>query len=134
MLPFGMHRRAAFSLAAAVVVALVAPAAGAQPSIGQLLFSELERRLILDYYARSSGGNKRGRGRGGGLPPGIQRRVERGGTLPPGIARQYLPQDLSRQLPGLPSGYARQIVGSDVLLVDIATGIIMDIIRGAVRG
>lgn len=51
-----------------------------------------------------------------------------------GIARQYLPPDLSRSLPALASGYARQIVGSDVVLVSIATGLIMDIIRGAIRG
>jgi Ni/Co efflux regulator RcnB len=128
-----MDRRLALSLIAGGAIA--AATANAQPSVGQLVFSELERRLILDYYARSAAsgpGGGRGRGRGGGLPPGIQRRVERGGTLPPGIARQYLPQDLSRQLPALPSGYARQIVGGDVVLVAIATGLVMDIIRGAV--
>jgi hypothetical protein len=112
-----------------------------------VLFSDLERQLILDYYARqaaasggggSSGGGGpgqgHGRGHGGGLPPGIQRRLDRGGTLPPGIARQGLPPGLAGQLPAPPSGYARQIVGADVVLVAIATGIIMDIIRGVVRG
>lgn len=114
-----------------------APAAWAQDSVAQRVFSALERQLILDYYARAAAGGTgrgHGRGRGGGLPPGIQRRLERGGTLPPGIARQVLPPDLSRQLPFLPSGYARQIVGNDVLLVAIGTGLILDIIRGAIRG
>jgi Ni/Co efflux regulator RcnB len=134
---YSMNRRAALSFIACGSAVVVAPPAGAQLPIGQLVFSELERRLILDYYASqssaSSQGRGHGRGHGGALPPGIQRRVDRGGTLPPGIARQYLPQDLSRQLPPVPSGYARQVVGSDVVLVAIATGLVMDVIRGAIR-
>lgn len=106
-------------LAAIAGAASVFCAAGAEAQLSpaQMAFSALERQLILDCYARSAGGGGRGhgRGRGGGLPPGIQRRVERGGTLPPGIARQYLPPDLSRTLPPVPSGYARQIGGGDVV-------------------
>jgi hypothetical protein len=135
-----MRRRSVLSLLAALP-AVLATAARAQ-SPAQVLFSDLERQLILDYYARQAAaagggggpGQGHGRGHGGGLPPGIQRRLDRGGTLPPGIARQALPPGLAGQLPPSPSGYIRQIVGADVVLVSIATGVIMDIIRGVVRG
>jgi len=132
-----MDRRNALFALSGYALVLASPAV-AQDTTAQRVFSAIERQLILDYYARTatSGGPGRGngRGRGGGLPPGIQRRLERGGTLPPGIARQVLPPDLSRQLPLLPSTYTRMIVGNDVLLVATATGLILDIIRGAIRG
>jgi Ni/Co efflux regulator RcnB len=133
-----MRRRAALSLLALLPVAIAQPAAA--QSAAQILFSDLERRMIMDYYARQAAsqagggqGQGRGRGHGGGLPPGIQRRLDRGGTLPPGLARKALPPGLAGQLPAPPNGYIRQVVGSDVVLVAIATGVIMDIIRGIAR-
>ena len=50
------------------------------------------------------------------------------------VARHGLPPGLAGQLPPSPSGYIRQVVGADVVLVAVATGLIMDIIRGVVRG
>jgi Ni/Co efflux regulator RcnB len=130
-----MRRRAALSLFALLPAILAKPAAA--QSAAQVLFSDLERQMIMDYYARQGasggGGRGQGRGHGGGLPPGLQRHLDRGGSLPPGLARHGLPPGLAGQLPPPPSGYLRQIVGSDVVLVSIATGIIMDIIRGVVR-
>jgi hypothetical protein len=131
------------SLLAALPAVLGGSALAQSPA--QILFTDLERRLIQDYYARQGAGSSglsqgagpgqgHGRGHGGGLPPGIQRRLDRGGTLPPGIARQALPPGLAGQLPPSPTGYIRQVVGADVVLVDIATGVIMDIIRGIVHG
>jgi hypothetical protein len=67
------------------------------------------------------------------LPPGIARKVARGGSLPPGIAKRYLPQGLAGRLSPLDPRYGRLVVGSDVLLVEIATGVILDILRGAAR-
>lgn len=48
-----MRRRAALSLLAALPAVLAARPAAAQ-SAAQILFSELERRLIMDYYARQA--------------------------------------------------------------------------------
>ncbi|MDP6952672.1 MAG: hypothetical protein QGF53_07905 [Alphaproteobacteria bacterium] len=65
------------------------------------------------------------------LPPGLERQLERNGTLPPGLAKRNLPDDLRSRLRDPDDGTERQIVGTDVLLVDTATGVILDILRNA---
>ena len=104
-------------------------------------FEEFERQMIYKYfgehpyhheheYEYDSGKKAKKKG----LPPGIQKKLARGGTLPPGIAKQYLPDDLSRQLPPPPHGYERVIHGSDILLVEIDTGKIADIVADVIVG
>jgi len=109
-------------------------------------FAEAERQAIYKYYGkhpeyyreyaykRDTGPGKGNKHKKKGLPPGIAMKLERGGTLPPGIAKQFLPGDLESQLPSVLRGYERRVVGADVLLVDIATGVIADIIVDAVLG
>ncbi len=100
------------------------PAASSAPAA--LLFPTGDRQVISNYFLRNSGYLA-------DLPPGLRRQLVTRGHLPPGIARKVLPAGLSRQLSALPAGYDRMIVGPDVLLVQIATGIIVDIIRDVVR-
>lgn len=97
---------------------------------GRVAFSVEDRRAIADYYAdpRHREGGERP------LPPGIAKKVARGGSLPPGIAKRYLPRDLDTRLPPQPAGVERIVVGSDVLLVEAATGLIYDIVKDALRG
>ncbi|MBO9508951.1 hypothetical protein [Thalassospira sp. A3_1] len=118
----------------------VAPRAEIAQSNG---FSEQERRIILDVLDavdqniagddRGKGGKNKDNGKGkNGLPPGIAMKLERGGTLPPGIAKRDLPADLRSRLP-YRSDAIRQIVGSDVVLIEKGTDIILDVIRDVVR-
>ncbi|MFN4354230.1 anti-virulence regulator CigR family protein [Parvibaculum sp.] len=100
--------------------------AGSMLDIGagiSVSFSADETRLIRDYFTANPYEAKP-------LPPGIAKNLARGKPLPPGIAKRYLPGDLVAGLPARP-GYERIIVGSDILLVSIATGIIADILTGA---
>jgi len=53
--------------------------------------------------------------------------------LPPGIAKRYLPDDLEGRLRPMPPGVTRVVMGSDVLLVEISTGLIYDVIKSALR-
>ena len=65
--------------------------------------------------------------RGGTLPPGIAKKIAPGGTLPPGIAKRYFPNDLIAQLPPRP-GQQWVIVGTDVLLIQAGTSLILDLL------
>lgn len=66
------------------------------------------------------------------LPPGIRKRLARGKPLPPGIAKQVAPAGLRSRV-RLPDGYQIIEVGLDVLLVEVATSIVHDILMDAVR-
>ncbi len=61
------------------------------------------------------------------LPPGIAKNLARGKALPPGIAKRALPSGLLTRLPSYP-GHEVIIVDRDVILVDIATQVIVDIL------
>lgn len=92
-----------------------------------VVFSEEEIRLIRAYYANSRD-NQRGRGKARGLPPGIAKNLQRGKTLPPGIAKQALPNDLVASLPPVPDGHERIVVAGKVLLIEIATQVVRDVL------
>lgn len=66
------------------------------------------------------------------LPPGIRKNLARGKPLPPGIAKKALPAQLERALP-THDGYHRVQVGLDVFLVEVATGVIHDILMDVIR-
>jgi hypothetical protein len=99
-----------------------------------VVFSDSEARIIASWY-HEHGAQAGPRGNGkkpGGLPPGIAKNLARGKALPPGIAKQYLPGDLVAALPRAPAGYERVIVDGKILLVEIATRVIHDILTDVV--
>jgi len=112
-------------------------------------FNELERQTIKKYFkeneyvhyveedesqSHKGKGKNKSKGKSKGLPPGIAMNLERGKPLPPGIAKRDLPKDLNHSLPDRHDGYERTVVGNDVVLVEIDTGNIADIITDAVLG
>lgn len=124
--------------AAALIAAAVSPVAAKkdqarndQVTTGsgvQIAFSVTERRLITQYFASPEAARSMN---AKPLPPGIAKKVARGGALPPGIAKRYLPQDLDGRLPPVQVGTERVVVGTDVLLVQVDTGLVLDIIKNA---
>ena len=66
------------------------------------------------------------------LPPGIRKRLERGKPLPPGIAKKVAPPELTALVP-VDDGFQLMEVGLDVLLVEVATGIIHDVLMDVIR-
>lgn len=92
-------------------------------------FSSDEVRIIRAYYENRQASSKPGKKKGrGGLPPGIARNLARGKPLPPGIAKQILPGALIGRLPPVHDGYERIIVDGKVLLVEVATQVVRDIL------
>ena len=103
----------------------------ADAGIVGVIFTEDEIRIIREYYEENA---SKGRGKGNkGLPPGIAKNLARGKPLPPGIAKRELPQDLRARLPRAPSGYERIIVDGKVLLIEIATQVVRDILTDVLR-
>jgi Ni/Co efflux regulator RcnB len=92
-------------------------------------FGKHEISIIRDYYdsLQREARKEKHAGRSS-LPPGIAKNLERGKALPPGIARQSLPADLIGKLPAPPAGHERVIVDGKVLLVEVATQVIRDVL------
>jgi hypothetical protein len=61
------------------------------------------------------------------LPPGTAKNLARGKPLPPGIAKNF-DSRVSSQLPHY-DGYEWKQIGTDVVLVAIATGIVYEVLR-----
>jgi hypothetical protein len=95
-------------------------------------FSAQEASIIREYYRQNPVAGTNGKNRAKSLPPGIAKNLDRGKPLPPGIAKQVLPAALLDKLPPTPRGYERIVLDGKVLLVNIATQIIHDILTDAV--
>ena len=61
------------------------------------------------------------------LPPGIRKNLARGKPLPPGIAKKYAPAPMVARLP-VHAGHEWRVVGTDLVLVAIATAVVVDIL------
>lgn len=142
------------------VSAWAAPcAAQSAPSAGDIVISEVARRVLHDYYERNAeawvaanpnedgapqgngkknkhknnGGNGKplppGIAKKGALPPGIAKQLVRNGHLPPGLDYHELPPTLIVQLPPLAPEYRYVIADDRVMLIRAATNIILDVLQ-----
>ena len=96
---------------------------GGQPKAEQTVgvtFGAVAEREIRAYFQTNTLAPQ-------SLPPGIAKNLARGKPLPPGIAKRALPGGLLTRLPAYP-GHEVIIVDRDVILVDIATQVIVDIL------
>jgi Ni/Co efflux regulator RcnB len=105
----------------------------AGPAQGMGHFAEQHRSAVHAYYS--------GRFKAGRCPPGLETRHD--GCVPRGQARQWqlgrplpretiyyaLPSPLLLQLGPAPAGYRYVRVASDILLIAIGTGMVMDAIE-----
>jgi hypothetical protein len=90
------------------------------------LITTFERATILGYIQNHQGSPEFSGMKP--LPPGIAKKLARGGSLPPGIAKRYFPSGLMGQLPPRP-GQQWLVMGTDILLIDAATQLILDILH-----
>ena len=63
------------------------------------------------------------------LPPGIRKNLARGKPLPPGIAKKVAPGPMLQELPRY-DGYEWRVCGADLILVQIATAVVADVLAG----
>lgn len=117
-----------------MLTAAALPASAGVAALGAV-FSDDETTIIRSWYrenAPRTNGKARGRKGRGALPPGIAKNLRRGKPLPPGIARQALPGDLIARLPPAPRGYERIELAGRILLVEVATQVIHDVLEDAI--
>lgn len=97
-------------------------------------FSDRDRQIISDYYAGQarSGRTPPGLAKRDRLPPGLEKQLRRNGELPPGLQGRGLPGDLEAGLSRLPAGYARVVIGGDIVLSNTRTRVVVDILKGVV--
>ena len=95
-------------------------------------FSTREAAIIRDFYRQYPVHEARGKKGPKSLPPGIAKNLVRGKPLPPGIAKQMLPGALLSQLPPAQHGFERVILDGKVLLVEIATQVVHDVLVDAI--
>ena len=96
-------------------------------------FGPQQVRLIRDWFAQpvNTSNLPPGLAKRETLSPGLERQLQRNGTLPPGLQRrvQPLPIALEQQLPPVPVGMRRIVIGVHVVLLQEATSRIADLIR-----
>jgi hypothetical protein len=65
------------------------------------------------------------------LPPGLEKQLVRNGTLPPGLQKKLYrcPEDLDRRLPPPPPDCRNMLVGGHVVLLNVHTNIVVDILH-----
>jgi len=100
---------------------------GAQAStpIGDVTLSlDLQSAIRSFYESRGPTGAE-------ALPPGIRRNLARGKPLPPGIAKKA-PAELMQRVP-VADGYELVEVGLDVLLVEVGTSVVHDVLMNVIR-
>ncbi len=118
--------------------------------IARTVFSEIERRIIERYFGKIEAPEEEKAEKGKGakgkskamphglakretLPPGLARHVERHGALPPGLQKRDLPDDLASLLPETTPGLERVIVDNDVVLIERATGLVLDVLENVLK-
>lgn len=67
------------------------------------------------------------------LPPGQYKKWHRGQTLSKGVRYYQLPRELRRELPRPHDGYRYVRVDNDVLLIELATNVVVDVIENILR-
>lgn len=101
--------------------------AAANPTERAILFSGEDRQTIDHFFRRQNAQRDANGAKARREPLLIRERV------PQGVPTRPLPHALNHQLPPLPPGYARVILGRDVLLVERRSHTILDIVREVVR-
>ena len=98
-------------------------------------FSMRQHHAARAYFAapEHQGFAPPGLAKKGGLPPGQVRQWQRGQRLPAGVAYFALPRSLELVLGPPPAGHRYVRVATDILLLAIGTGIVVDAMEDLVR-
>jgi hypothetical protein len=102
----------------------------------QYQFRPQDREYISSYYSKHGKGMPPGQAKkNSNLPPGLEKQLERNGALPPGLRKkmQPAPVEITRQLPPLPPDYQRSVIGASIVVFNVKTNIVVDVMADVVR-
>ena len=104
-------------------------------SPGAVQFNMAQHQAALAYFAEREhqGFVPPGLAKKGGVPPGQVRQWQRGQVLPAGVVYYALPRSLELALGPPPAGHRYVRVATDILLLAIGTGIVVDALEDLVR-
>jgi hypothetical protein len=125
----------------------VSQAQTAASDVVDIVFSKIQKKIIEDYYGKAAGKGHKGKAKGKGkhkgkskqLPPGLAKRSQlppglaKKSKLPPGLAKRRIPPGLAAKLGVPPHGTEHAIVDDNVLLIESATGVVLDILKGVIK-
>jgi len=95
-------------------------------------FNEQDRARVREYYAKEYGDGRKcppglAKKHNGCMPPG-QAQWDVGQRLPTDVPVYSVPQPVLAYLPAAPYGYRYNVIGNDIVLVQIQSNLIVDII------
>ena len=94
-----------------------------------VVFTDHDRRLIGDYYAPRYRSLPPGQAKRDRLPPGHAWRARPNQRISDDARWRYLPYELEQRLTRLPPEYVRVVVGTDVVIMNIHTRVVVDILE-----
>jgi len=103
---------------------------------GKYYFQARDREVVTTYYTKHGKGLPPGLAkRNGNLPPGLEKQLQRNGSLPPGLDKKMepCPVEITRELPPLPPDYRRGVVGASIVVFNVRTNIVVDVMHDVVR-
>jgi hypothetical protein len=103
---------------------------------GKYYFQSRDREVVTTYYTKHGKGLPPGLAkRNGSLPPGLEKQLQRNGSLPPGLEKKMepCPVEITRELPPLPPDYRRGVVGASIVVFNVRTNIVIDVMHDVVR-
>jgi hypothetical protein len=96
-------------------------------------FEERHREVVREYYVEQTRGGRCPPGlakkRNGCMPPGQAKKWRMGRPLPRDVVYYQVPRPLLVQIGPPPSGYRYVRVATDILMIAIGTGMVVDAIQ-----
>lgn len=89
------------------------------------LLSDQDKTVIREYFVQHPTPAT-------SLPPGIAKNVARGKPIPPGIAKRGVPTDLKSRI-NLRDGHDLEQVGTDVILIEAGTRVVLDVLKDVLK-
>jgi hypothetical protein len=95
----------------------------------RVVFTDHDRRLINDYYEPRYRKLPPGQAKRDRLPPGHAWRARHNQPIHEDARWRYLPNELDQRLSRLPSEYVRVIIGTDMVIMNVRTRVVVDMLE-----